>query len=264
MCGRAAKRMQIALDHQLGLPVPLVDSFDSLGNWYASLEPVCYAHVARNPFEMVVSGYLYNMAESESWLNEWTFGQASASLDSHSKQLHERAALAEVFRSSRSGPLAAWLPEANANETYPDYLKRVDLDAGLLAESIVGSSLSLTPMRLAEDFTESHHCSVHVCFEDFFENCSATWNRVLQAWQIPEPSYDAMLRAATESCPGVDPHAVEHSSGSQMENMDLKHVPEHVMVNRLKELDRLRLNGRIAALEEHVKCHVSGKYKEPA
>jgi len=265
MCGLAAANMQGALAAQSGLPVPLVDVRDG---WYASRydspEPVCYAHVARNPFEMVVSGYLFNMAESEL---AWKEAKLGSPFTNTSTQVR---ALAELFNSSRSGPLSAWLPEANASETYAEYLKRVDLDTGLLAEFIVAFNSSLAPMRLAEDFTQSQHCSINVCLGDFFENCGATWHRVLQAWQIPERPYDAMLGAATKSCPGVakERHnelaSEAHSSARQMENMHLRHAPEHVMVNRLKELDRLRLNGRLAALEDHVKCPVSGKYKEPA
>jgi len=290
MCWHAASNMNSALSHQLGSPVPFIKARNALSmHWPlasfvgtdklkfrgggGSHGPVCYAHVARNPFEMVVSGYLYNMAESEGWWKKWKLGQSNARSETnqtstctnHTCTTWKPDALAELFHSSRSGPLSAWLPEANANETYPEYLQRVNLDAGLLAEFIVASKLTLEGMRSAVDFMESRHCSINVCFEDFYENCGATWHRVLQVWQIPEHPYgETMLHAATKTCPGLDPVAVSHSSGSHAEMMNLTHAPEHVMVKRLKELDRLRLNGRIAALEEHVKCPVSGKYKEPA
>merc|ERR1719265_142972 len=41
--------------------------------------PRCLLHFSRNPFEMVVSGYMYHMAKSETWL-ERSFDNASSVL----------------------------------------------------------------------------------------------------------------------------------------------------------------------------------------
>lgn len=240
--------------------------------------PSCIAQFSRNPFEMVVSGYLYHMAESESWLTLKKFGQAapdceprfvdgrlSARCKEPSTKLYwmrkAQGGIAEVFHSTRSGPIADHLPDALAGETFPQYLKRIDLDAGLLAEYVWALNRSLKPMSFTKDFAISHACSVNVCFHEFYDNCKATWQRVMKAWEIQPPRYDAMLRAATKSCPGISWDTKLHSSAHLAKKKKLAHIPESEMVKRLRVLDRTVLNGKLSALETHLACPLSGKYK---
>jgi len=93
------------------------------------------------------------------------------------------SATTAVFDSSHHKESTAneWLPEAKAKETYRGYLKRVDLHAGLIAESIFDSTATFPPMLFTHDFVRSHSCSINVCFEAFYQNCTATWQRVLGA-----------------------------------------------------------------------------------
>ena len=43
------------------------------GEWqHSDPAPVCFLHVERNPFEMIVSGYLYHMSGAEAWTRRST------------------------------------------------------------------------------------------------------------------------------------------------------------------------------------------------
>merc|ERR1711924_106128 len=82
MCRTAAHDIQSALANHVGAHAPFVAE-DQVVMGHASdptmmqtPEPACFAHVARNPFEIVVSGYLYDMAESEPWLTQIRFKEA--------------------------------------------------------------------------------------------------------------------------------------------------------------------------------------------
>jgi len=247
-----------------------------------TLKPSCFAQFARNPYELVVSGYLYAMASSEGWMLvpfgealkadpdscevSFQFGQATMSpcQEAGYNEVRHQRSTANVFRSSLSGYFSTQLPDANANETYPDYLQRVDLDAGLIASFIQMKEDTWLSMGYVKDFLKNQSCAITTCFGDYYEDCNATWQRVTRSWQIPQPQRDAMVDAATRSCPGVDALEVSHSAHTGMETMNLTHPPEHEMVQRLRELDSFLLNGTIAALEEQIECPVSGKYKEPA
>jgi hypothetical protein len=275
-----------------GLSAPLIESDPNIMGHAVSPSMLqtpgqsCLAHLARNPFEIVVSGHPYHMAESEPFLLD-SFGQAvkidhdgcepvftggQAHFTCKNKETSARRygqftkyrSIAEVFRNSISGPLSTWLPDVSLDETYPEYLKRVDLNASLIAEFIFASGESLMPMSFAQNFTQSQPCSLNVCFNEFYDDCNATCHRVLGAWQIQEPQYSAMLRGAMLACPGVDPSAETHSSDAQMRSQNITQKPEHELVKLLRELDRLLLNGTLAAQELNLGCPVGGKYAEPA
>jgi len=226
--------------------------------------PACFLHVVRNPFEMLVSGYLYHMSQSEPWLGN-TFENVDTLLKEKFEEpfcvRHPLEGVSQVFRSSLSGSMSAWLPDAEANETYSQYLQRADLDAGLIAEFIWASNTSLASVLFTDGFlAESQACSINMCINEFYENCNATWERIFLTWQVPEHHHDRLLRAATQSCPTTSLNAVTHSSNYQTEKKALAHVPERDMVKRLRELDRTLFNGEIAALEKHSECPARGKY----
>lgn len=233
----------------------------------------CYGQFVRNPFEMVVSGYLYDMAAAERWvLNTFeTQGSSCSDLANNGKDslpwslrhCREMHSAFQVFTVSRSGPLSAALPDAHLNESFADYLRRSDVDAGLLAEYIFAQANTLSTMRMPSGLDNtSLDCTTRVCFNSFYDDCNGTWLRLLETWRIPEPQKTAMFQAAIRSCPGADSSAQEHDSSEQLSKANISHPPEPVMVRRLRELDRQYLKGTLAALEEHLGCPVGGKYKE--
>jgi hypothetical protein len=223
----------------------------------------CWLHVIRNPFEMIVSAYVYHAAGSEEWANT-PFGRYPNKSYLASMRHHLKEGLIQMRDNAISGPLD-WLPDPTANESYAQWLRRVDLDDGLLAEAIGVTNKSLSSLEFTNGFltTESQSCNVKMCFINFYEHCNASWHQVLNAWQIPENRSHRMHTAATSSCPGVSPIAAKHSSDNKGNGADFKHPPEHEMVQRLRELDRLHLGGRIAEVEKRFNCPVFGKYAGP-
>lgn len=225
----------------------------------ASVADTCFLHVARNPFEMLVSGYLYHMAAAEPWLLN-SFEQAGSISKGYFPEVYGSRGTADVFNSSHSGYYSAWLPEAKAEETFPEYLRRVDLDAGLIAEFIWASNTSLAAMRFSTRYIEKSQCSTNICYNKFLENCTFAWERVLRTWEIQEPDYSTMLGAANKSCPGVNGLGW-HSSQNEMTQKGLTHKPVNELVSRLRDLDHLVLNGTVAALEDHLGCLLSERYR---
>jgi len=272
--------------------------------------PACFLHQARNPFEMLVSGYLYNLAGAEEilWANV-TFAEAAeltsagcepmliggrmtgickgdwgdpflqmeryvANMGKDSTlwtiakggnyfRYFYRRGVAQVFNSTRSGPLSARLPDANANETYREYLSRVDLDAALLAESVFASDVEFSTTRFSWDYMKSQSCAVNVCYDEFSEDCNATWERVLQTWNMTEPHYSATLKAISPSCPGTSQLAEQHSVSTLIDNNNITTPSLNDMVMRARELDRDFLNGTMAELETYLGCKVTSKYTDP-
>lgn len=230
----------------------------------------CYGQFVRNPFEMVVSGYLYDMASAEPFTlkkfgtvkdrcmdlipgtDEWDY-----------KHCREMSSVFQVFSGSRSGPLSALLLDAKLDESFSEYLRRVDVNTGLLAEYIFAQSNTLNVMRDSNSFLDSFpHCSMRLCFNDFYDDCNHTWQRLFQTWAFPEPQKSAMLLAAAKSCPETDSNAHDHDSSELVSQLNISHPPESEMVRRLRKLDLLHLNGALHALEEHLGCPVSGRYKK--
>jgi len=105
-------------------------------------KPACHVHMARNPFELVVSSYMYHMAGAEpAWTQDIKFGDlldlddctlifhggrmspfcsSQRGLQSYAENLRLKG-LADVFHSSHSGNLSAWLPHVKANESWAGY-----------------------------------------------------------------------------------------------------------------------------------------------
>lgn len=264
------------------LPVPWIEaSMNGMGMatttsmMETSASPKCIAHISRNPFEVIASGYIYHKAGSEAWLG--------VSFDDAGKDCHWEyympikqavpdeqkscfgtycKSMAQIMHSSHSGSLADFLPDASPSESYSDYLNRVNLTEGLIAESLWVVNSTFAPMRFVHDYAADHPCSTNVCLSEFSDDCLSSWQRILSAWEMPEPQYSILLEGAMKSCPRTSQQARDHSSASIAEESNVAHEPEHEMVTLLRELDRLHFNGRIAAFEEHLGCPVSGKYKE--
>mmetsp|Transcript_114560 Transcript_114560/g.203046 ORF Transcript_114560/g.203046 Transcript_114560/m.203046 type:complete len:388 (+) Transcript_114560:55-1218(+) len=248
--------------------------------------PACHVHMARNPFELIVSDYMYHMGNAEpEWTEDVKFGDTLDLDDCPAMLIDGRMSqycltpggarqpywlslwlkgIENVYHRSRSGNLSAWLPDVMANESWSGYLQRVDTDAGLIANVIWTSTTTMPALKTSHDFMESQPCSLNVCFNEWYDDCNAAWSRVLTAWQIEEPGYAAMLAGAKKSCPEGNIFADEHSSDYNMKERGVQaEEPSWRMVKRLKELDLLLFNGSIASLEKHITCPVSGKYKEP-
>lgn len=221
----------------------------------------CFLHVTRNPFEMIVSGYLYHKARAEDWLL-MPFAKMGETADQTINVVQDLESMAHVFNSSQT---VDWLPRAHLDETYAEYLERLDVATGLSAEYLWASHSSLASTLFTNSFiAETHNCSINVCYNEFFSDCHAAWRKVLRAWAIPEPTYSRLLTGAKDSCPVKSAAAKEHGSEHQAASSSVDHEPVNAMVLRLRNLDKLRFNGALAKLEAQLQCPVSGKYATPS
>lgn len=261
------------------LPIPWIEaSMHGMGmatdlSMMQTASPKCIAHIVRNPFEVVVSGYMYHMGGSEAWTG-LSFSDADTScnwkwfspiVEEVSQQADDCygsycKSVGQVMHNSISGEASSWLPDVDPAETYSEYLSRVNLTAGLIAESLWAVNSSLAPMRFVYDYTEGTTCSTNICLSKFYDDCESAWRHVLHTWEIPEPQFAALLTGAMKSCPRTSERAKQHSSADIAKSSDIAHPPEHEMMAVVRKMDRLLFNGRMAALEEHLGCSARGKY----
>jgi len=130
----------------------LTRSFATSPAEIATPKASCWLHIIRNPFEMIASGYVYHAATSEPWLNT-AFGRLAEDIAKESRPAfrHVLEGLTQVMDNAISGPLD-WLPDPKADENYPQWLRRVDLDDGLLAEAIGPTNKSLSSLEFTDGF----------------------------------------------------------------------------------------------------------------
>merc|ERR1719465_213723 len=79
---------------------------------------------------------------------------------------HHRS-VAQVYLCSHSNStVSSLLPEAYGNETFSEYLRRLDTDAGLIAQFIWASDDSLAAMSFYNDLALSRPCSLNMCWTE--------------------------------------------------------------------------------------------------
>jgi hypothetical protein len=260
----------------------------------------CILHLMRNPFEIIVSGYLYHRSTAEEWtttrfgtavanqsqppkpkyengrMSLWTYGEENSSdyvtsvreFEEHppkSKTFgyygHMYAhGIARVMEESSAPPFNTFMPEPNASETFSQYLQRAGTDGGLIANAIWANLTTLTPMDFLHDYVEPQQCSLNVCLSEFYSDCEATWKKIFTTWQIPTKYHHLLFDGAEVSCPLVSKETKKHSSENWAEDKEIDHPPLHELIERMRELDHLVFNGTFSLLEASQSCSVSDHY----
>ena len=190
----------------------------------------CFAHFVRNPFQKVVSGYLYHRAGAEHW-TEWALDRLSSKPGTGAQRRGAAPALGgaswdtQLFESARAvlwptadaaRPLEPRLslPAARPGESYRVYLARVDETEGLLAEllraqgemgsmeavhgRVVASATAVGSAPLCE--------SVSVCLGDVAwprggdAAAAAGWARVLGGARVPAAHAMRLAGALASAC----------------------------------------------------------------
>jgi hypothetical protein len=241
--------------------------------------------MVRNPFEMLVSGYLYNAAGSEPWM-KMTFEQSIAKWNANcdpilvdcgisaSKACQEEVKTAQyvpvgglvrsvtqLYACSRSGPMASLLPDAQLDETFQEYMTRANPDEALIAQFIYASDSTLYPMLFQHGYFQEHNCAKNLCFSSLYTDCKKQWSSVLKVWETPDVYFNDLLEAAVSQCPGNSEKAEKHSSEHMQEtNGGVEHREDHTMVVQMRHLDREHLNGTVSGLETTLECPLGYKY----
>lgn len=228
----------------------------------------CVAHIARDPFEMVLSGYGYHRSETapSSWDRIWLqapMWSDSVAYDTIGEPLpwpHVR--FVTTVSDAASGPLRGQLsPPADVHESYSHYLRRVPEAHGLLAEAYSALQLTLPAMTLlygkVEKRAQRGECAAVVCLEDFMRGaleCRSAWRRLLSGLRIPRDHLAAVAAAAADtSCPMMPVGASVvrlHSSRTEGNRSD----PRDTWRAMLQRIDVEVLNGSLAALSRSLPC----------
>mmetsp|Transcript_22265 Transcript_22265/g.88384 ORF Transcript_22265/g.88384 Transcript_22265/m.88384 type:complete len:284 (-) Transcript_22265:42-893(-) len=147
-------------------------------------------NAVRDPLEMVVSGYLYHFAGQEAWMTSFSRGG-------------ERGGDLRVFKAP---PAFSGLPPSTGYANYPEYLKALPADRGVLAEMLRVLEWEL-PELLSSVRTTRKYATFHsVCLEDCMRDGEATLEHLFAAIGV-----DTSL--APRIAPAVAPEmAAEHGT----------------------------------------------------
>jgi len=252
-------------------------------------------HVIRNPLEMIVSSYGYDMEELETqWQHapfrgipacESHFNNFLQSVDPHSKAqldscnggtaaalhcsaVHAVRSAAHPVKGELAGILPKVHPSAYPNGTWLTYLESLDEDEALLAEAIMMSSLALKNMAIIGPSVRSlvgpwvtgttHQA---VCENEFEEatmpGCTRMWLQVVKGLGFSGNLTRLASKAAEASCPGSKTAQASLSAHNSATG-NLTEASDRV--KRLIRLDRDYLGGRLARMTLAQPCGLSDRY----
>jgi hypothetical protein len=109
-------------------------------------EATCAAHIVRDPFELVVSGYLYNRNQRKYSGVADNAGDAHEPAENYASLLEQRM-----------------LPPAIPSESYSSYLRRVSARDGILAETQVATAFTFPQMLQLFQQVEKGTCAINSC-----------------------------------------------------------------------------------------------------
>ena len=234
-------------------------------------DDACVAHVHRNPFEMIVSGYFYHSGDNtvawdQKWLSEPMMQERILNeTDGCVPFEYKRDGALPVPRGVcdggntknalylglRDAVLATQLPQfklalpAKPGESYQQYLRRVDVRSGLLAEYMV-TKRTRDAMLAAHSRGTKMGCHTSFDFEQFqtkrLVECQAMWQQLIIALDLPGQLRSRLAHAAAiASCRAststdVKRVARRHSGGgNKTEVVDiLKELDDHLLGGELQ------------------------------
>lgn len=196
-----------------------------------------YVLFARDPFEVIVSGYTYHRDAKEKWC-----AQPYSQLGSHWPVL-EKSVLA-VFRH----PVwARQIPSIGQQESYSQFLQRLPLLQGLTAEMF--RALVYPIQSLADDVDQARFRNqVVVCLPEFDVevSCLRAWERIFRHLALPGVDVAEAVAKAEKTCPF---HIESHRHISTLNETAKLNLYREVMT-----LDRKLLGGTIAVLAKVIGC----------
>ena len=234
----------------------------------------CLALIARDPRELVVSGYLYHRrgapdnAYDSTWLNAsmWSDVAAAASIPPPAvlPWPHVRFATSVSAAARPGGEMHGVLPPPlSPHESFASYLRRVPERLGLAAEASSALRLSVpaTELVLAEVDRRRHDsarrggCSaaVVVCLSELQASlpaCEAALARLLAPAFLPQRAAELAAAAARSACPASSAgrrSARQHGS-------DVSGRERARLLRLVGEIDATLFNGSLAASARRLRC----------
>lgn len=296
--------------------------------------PKCFANFVRDPFEMIVSGYLYHRSlgsdiVTEPGFNMWTLSDCDKrdyDEESHGKsftdllmacdfdkeKLRNRSYMWDVALNCFQGvpvydlmnsegfggvlggvliglhnfkqtcelmqvhPLIVEgkVPQMFQNETLTTYLNRVDIESGLLFQSMWFAATTWTPMNALHDLAEASSCAINVCLPSFDtqQTCAETWQNVFEKTiGVQGTLLSGMVETAAAACPHgsigskvMSRHSVDSAERKNADQPQKELPSNSEMIAKAIELDSKFLNSTSAAVAAKIACQFSVKYKPKA
>ena len=269
---------------EIGAPAPALlrrrrRRLDDEGTAPCVLRPRgCVALIARDPRELVVSGFLYHRNGApdnkydQSWLNAsmWSDAEAAASIRPPTvlPWPHVRFATLLAAAARPGGALHGVLPPPSSrHESYAGYLRRVPERLGLLAEASSALRLSIpaTERVMAEVRRRraAGDCAASACLAELqgaLPACQAALGRLLAPVAAPRRAAPLAAAAARAACPASSAggrSARRHGGGASRR--------ERARLLRLVgEVDATLLNGSLAASARRLSCTTADETLAPA
>mmetsp|Transcript_19581 Transcript_19581/g.29745 ORF Transcript_19581/g.29745 Transcript_19581/m.29745 type:complete len:284 (-) Transcript_19581:2354-3205(-) len=205
--------------------------------YYGDLSPVQpVVNFVRDPFEMVVSGYLYHVRGAE--IGFMKFGK-----------LGMRGGDLRPFL----WPSEYGLPSAIANNkewtdfSYPEYLKKLKPTEGILAESIRVMQWELWEVVSSVRTTRKYKSMHSVCLEDYFLDIHDAIRRLLLKLQLPL----SLLGSLEEKMSTKSKNAKSHGTRSES-NLDEEY--RSFLLNMVRKYDTAYFKGTFARLSAEIGC----------
>jgi len=250
-------------------------------------------HLARNPLEMVVSSYAYDLEGKEpSWQSAPVtpfhhcrrqfhehFGEQQSLLTQCTSGIGPYCtgidAVVAAAQPDGTGELAPRLPVPDPieaamagapRESWSRYLARVGEDEGLLAEAVMMKTLALRNMAQIRQLSAESPRRQTVCLafleEGTVDHCRQKWEQLVADLEFPShliPNISAAIAAATCSRARDGQSAdVEEEPGASIIMRNRTQAADRVV--RLARIDEEVLNGSLAQIHSYVGCPLGHRY----
>ena len=252
--------------HAMAKPIEVLDCGEQECHSTA-IAGACSLHLERNPFEVVVSGYLYHRSNAEPEWEEEPMDALPTALKNGSTKWawkYHRALQRSIVGGSHDT-----LPRPTAHEGFAHFLQRLDETKGLQAEARFATAVTIEEMVALHQRAMSLAplpkltCSAVACFSEFEGDvaaCVSTWSRRLQALQFPAVVAEKLARVAGSQCPGS--HTGSQAAAAHSATGSVR-TPLHTLVARLAAYDLAQEGGKLASADRSLGCPLSGKYLGP-
>jgi len=227
------------------------------------------AHFQRNVFEMIVSGYLYHKSGAEMWttarlksrldIKEAYRWVESKTNNREGWNVQYLLGVAAVWSKSVDGTYLLPFDERNG-ESYKQYLNRVPVEVGLLAEFTAASVYSLPHMMSYSYIADREKHARNFCLSDFegsYDSCASRWRHVMTHLRYPDAQLSELTSIAATTCPKPSQGPPEHSV---LQRVHGGPTPSSLVV-LLQDMDAKYLNGTIQKLQDYIGCKLSPAYE---
>ena len=198
---------------------------------------------ARNPYEVVVSGFLYHLhAPKFETFAHVRLGAKANETDRLDE--HDRAGFLAVAAAVSKGRL----PEARPEETYELYLQRLDPNVGLKAEFIRASARDLPYIVWAARNASQSPRALTICLDDAMNN-EVDWENVVDFLGVTQATAEERLALVTSM-----------AQVSSNPRKSTKHATDHGAVFRSELRKKTVLVGgaELRLMESEVGCAGAG------